>query len=114
HQQPLLVADPCGEPLRAELQEELARARWGRHVRIMARHQRLSTGAFLGGSIHSRRQPAAPGGQRRVAVDGDLADELQQAGGAVAARREVEELRGFVDEGGGGASLLEEWMPEDV
>src|SRR2546430_877581 len=36
--------------------------------------------------------------QGRIAVDGDLADELQQAAGAVTAGGEVEEGRRFLDE----------------
>ena len=96
HQQALLPAGPLGEPLRAQL----AAAIW----RVPAGGAAESWRGTGGVRDPLRRRLARDG---RVAVHDHVAQIGQQLGGAVAARRELEQLRRLVQPAGGDAARLE-------
>src|SRR5262249_43775733 len=50
----------------------------------------------------------------RIAVHSDLTDEIEDTTGAVAARREAEQLRRLFDESGGAAALAERGVLDHV
>ena len=101
-QQALLPAGPFGEVLGAQPLQNLARA-IRRRGGVVARHRRRPDAA---------RRKLTPDG--RIAVDDDVAEIGQQLGGAVAARRELEQLGRLVQPARGHVPRLEYRMVDDV
>ena len=94
-QQPLLPGRPIGEAFGAQFAEQLAGA-VGRVGRVVRRHGRsaYARGHWLAGHL-------------RIAVDDHVRQVTQQLGGAVLARRELEEFGSFVDQARGDVARLE-------
>ena len=102
-EQALSLARPLRELLRPEFQQQVARALGDGGLGVVSRRP---------GGLEDLARPVALG--VRVAVDDDVAQEVQQLGGPVAARFEVVQLRGVVDQGGGGAAFGEDRVVDDV
>ena len=103
-EQPLLLADPGGELLRAEPAEQVARA-----FGVCFGSRRRDDGP-------ARRRPAGgqPGGGFDGAVDDDLADVGEQFRRAVLPAREVEQLGRLVDEARRHAVIEERPVRDEV
>ena len=102
-EQALLRDGPGGEFLRTELKQKLAGAGSGRQAQIADGSEGRDEG--LGGAV-----TLGVG----VAVDGDVAEEGEELGGAVLTNLEAEEVRRGVNERGGGGPGLENRMGDDV
>ncbi len=102
-EQALLLEGPLGEALCAELEQEVTRAGGRRRFLVVGRGLRGREG-FLG--------TVALG--VGIAVDDDVAEEVEELGRAVAAGVEREEFRRGVDERRGGLAALEVAVADDV
>ena len=102
-EQALLGDRPLGEFLRAELKEQLARAIGRVQLEIAGGHDRRNE--RLGGTI------ALGVG---IAVDDDVADEVEELGGAIVTGLEAEELGRSVDQRGRGLPRAEDRVGDDV
>ena len=83
----LLLPDPVREFMRAQLDQPVAGAAGYRRGEIPVGFVRVRERTIVGFSAF----------HLRVAVDRDLADELQQLGGAIAPRLEAEQLGSLID-----------------
>ena len=98
----LLLAGPLREAARSELLQQLARA--GRRRGAVGVGQRRQLEDF--GRLAAF--------QLGVAVEDDVADVAKELGGAVAALRQAEKFRRFVEKGSGDQAVAETRVPDDV
>ena len=102
-EQPFLFRGPFGKFFRAKFKQQLAGA-FGRFELVVAHRgggRRPHSGDFVTLGL-------------RVAVDDDVAEEVQQPGRAVAARFEGEQLRRGVNQSGGCPAGLEDRVVDEV